>query len=768
MSGNYPDTGIQSSPMAGSGAMGQVGPTSFPIPGKPLMRFTPAKELERIKTETKPTELTLEQESALCGHVRRAWDRNKLFKEKVALRLLKCLRARRGVYSPGEIATLMEHGGLNFVWVDLTETKCRAASAWIREVLMPVGDRPWMVDPSPMPDLPKPRKDSIVREAMAKAQEVMVQSAQAGGGIMSREEFQAAAVEIGDKIKDQVTQAYKKVAQAAAERMSTRIEDEMLQGDWERAVDEFIEDFVTYPAAVLEGPVYTRKRQLGWGAGWKPVVDEKPRMTWRRVDIFDVFPAPYAIDCQSGDFIVRKRYTRRELFDCIGVEDYRETEIRAALQAYTSGHLESWLWTEAERQRLQQDTMYTWLAPSGVIDALHYWGSVPGWKLMTWGVRLQEGEDIDPQNEYEVDAIIIGPYVIRCAINRDPLKRRPYWKACYDSVPGAFWGRSIPDLAETCQKMANAAACALADNMGMASGPMVWTHVDRFANGETSVDVFPWRVWQLKSDPTQGVNPGVGFFQPDNNADSLSKQIEIWEIKADDATGIPRYTYGNERVAGAADTYSGLSMLMNNAAKGLRRAIGNCDVGVIQPTVYSAFVNLMIYDPDHSIKADCVIRPRGAAAILVREAQSQARLQALQLTANPIDMQVIGVEGRAELLRQVFKALDIPGDDVIPDSDELAKRQQQQAEQQQAALQAQAEAEGQEADKQREFDAQQKELDRQHQASLEDKRLESQKEIEGFKAAAQKQMERQKAKEKPKALKFHYGEDGDIIGAEAH
>jgi hypothetical protein len=67
-----------------------------------------------------------------------------------------------------------------------------------------------------------------------------------------------------------------------------------------------------------------------------------------------------------------------------------------------------------------------------------------------------------------------------------------------------------------------------------------------------------------------------------------------------------------------------------------------------------------------------------------------------------------------------------------------------------------------------EFDGQQKELDRQHQASLEDKRLRSQQEIEGFKAAAAKQVERQKAQSKPKSLRFHYGEDGDIIGAEAH
>jgi hypothetical protein len=67
--------------------------------------------------------------------------------------------------------------------------------------------------------------------------------------------------------------------------------------------------------------------------------------------------------------------------------------------------------------------------------------------------------------------------------------------------------------------MCNGIASALADNVAMASGPMVWVHADRFADGEDTQSIFPWRLWQLKSDPSQGVNPGIGFFQPPMNAD---------------------------------------------------------------------------------------------------------------------------------------------------------------------------------------------------------------------------------------------------------
>jgi hypothetical protein len=163
---------------------------------------------------------------------------------------------------------------------------------------------------------------------------------------------------------------------------------------------------------------------------------------------------------------------------------------------------------------------------------------------------------------------------------------------------------------------------------------------------------------------------------------------EKWEIRADDSTGIPRYTYGNERAGGSADTATGLSMLMNNAAKGLRRGISNIDMGVISQTIYDTFVNEMIYNPDESIKGDCIVVPRGAAAILIKESAQQRRMQFLGMTANPMDFQIIGARGRASLLRETAAAMELSVDDVVPSDEEIDKQMQQQAQAQQAQMQA--------------------------------------------------------------------------------
>ncbi|HEY5172298.1 MAG TPA: hypothetical protein VIK54_11300, partial [Acidimicrobiia bacterium] len=577
-------------------------PSPTPSNGKnPLVRALGLQQLLQRDAEKPPEAQTVDDDralTALAGHVRAAWGRNKLAKQKIDMKLLSCLRERRGLYSPAAIASIqLSNGGMNIVKADLTETKCRAASAWIREIVLPVGEQPWGVDPDPIPDLPMSIKKGIIGKALQGANQAMQQIGQAGGGTMSKDEFRQLAVQIGDKLRDETEHALVKEAAKRAARMEKHIAERLDQGGYEGAMDGFVEDFVTYPAAVLKGPIYKRHKMLEWGAGFKPLVSDNPAQSWERVSPFDIYPAPSARNPQTGDLIERIRFQRDELHALKGLPDYKDDEIDKALVDYSNGHLEGWLWTEAERQRLEQESLYMWLSPPGVIDALSFWGNVPGWKLMTWGVTTVDKEQIEDTKDYECNVLLCGKYVLYAALNVNPIGQRPYRKACYDEVPGAFWGRSIPDLCSTSQKMCDSIACALADNLSMASGPMVWVHADRFADGENTLELFPWKVWQLKSDPTQGVNPGMGFWQADDRSAALMATYEKWEVRADDATGIPRYTYGNERAGGSADTATGLSMLMNNAAKGLRRAISNIDLNVISATIGDTFVNEMLYNP---------------------------------------------------------------------------------------------------------------------------------------------------------------------------
>lgn len=660
----------------------------------PFVRQLGLKEIEQRDAPPPPPVTDIDEAaalSALAGHVRKSWERNKIAKERIGQNLLADLRARRGVYSPAELADIeASSGGLNIIWAPITDIKSRAGSAWLHDVILPAGATSSGLEPTPMPDLPMPLKNGIVRKALMQAQEVMAQAEAAGGGVLEPEEFRTLVQQLGDKLRADAEKTLKKLAKTRAQRMETVIEDRKAEGNYYPAMSDFLEDFVTYPAAHLKGPIYKRNKTLKWGEGWKPEVTNSAVPWWDRVAPFDCYPAPGSMTPQKGDFIEHMRFQRDELYDLKGLEGFKDDQIDQALMDYSEGRSENWLWTEAERQRLEQETNYMWLSPPGIIDGINFWGRVPGWKLMTYGVKGIEDETRD----YECNVLVCGRYVLYAALNPNPLGRRPYRKACYDSVPGAYWGRSIPNLVRTPQVMANGSAMAMANNMGIASGPMMWTHVDRLADGEQSMDVFPWKNMQLKSDPTQGVNPGVGFFQPSMNVEPLWAVYEKWELKADDASGIPRYTYGNERVSGAAATSSGLNTLLGQTAKGLRRAVQDIDTNVTGPTTEDTFINEMLYNPDMSIKGDCRVVARGAAAILIRSEAQQRRLQFLGLTANPFDMEIVGGKYRAALLREVAMALELPVDDVVPSEEEYGKREeaktvgQEEAVKQQLAIEA--------------------------------------------------------------------------------
>ncbi len=607
--------------------------------------------------------------SQLVGHIQSAWQRNKRAREQIDRRLLNCLRRRKGVYAEGELREFQEQGCATSLFMPLSATKCRAAAAWIRDILMPASDRAWALEPTTLPDLPQPQRRQLLLRAARQAQQQMI----AAGQPQDPQQFREQVAEQARELESRLRQDVRKEAERRASRMAERIADLMDEGGYDAALDEFIEDFSTYPAAILKGPYTRRQRRLQWLGGATPAVTEGHGLAWKRISPFDCYPAPHARSPQERDFIERLRLTESELYAMIGVPGNSEWDIRQVLQGSRGGSLRHWIWSDAERNRLEGDTSYDWLTRDDLIDGLHYWGAVPGRLLLDWGY---DGAEIDdPDRPYEIDAILVGEHLVRCVVNDDPLGQRPYHKACYEAIPGAYWGRAIPEMCEPHEDMCNASARALVSNLGIASGPQVYMEVDRLADGEAITQMHPWKIWQFKSDPNAAQRPPIGFFQPGSNAQELLAVFENFERRADDATGIPRYAYGNDRVGGAGETASGLSMLLNAAAKGLRRGIANIDTQVISRTVQQAFYWVMLYVDEPGLKGDCAVVPRGTAALLIKDQAQQRRQQALAATANPVDLGIIGQRGRAALLRQYFEGLELRVDDIMPSEEELAARE---------------------------------------------------------------------------------------------
>jgi hypothetical protein len=259
----------------------------------------------------------------------------------------------------------------------------------------------------------------------------------------------------------------------------------------------------------------------------------------------------------------------------------------------------------------------------------------------------------------------------------------PYSVTSWEKLPGSFWGVGLGEQLRDVQAVCNAAVRALMNNMSLSSGPQIMINRDRMAAGEDIRQIFPLRSWVVQNGDfgASDSRPPVEFYQPSSNAAELVGVFDKFSVLADEFSSLPRYMMGDQHVGGAGRTAAGLSMLMNAANKGIKNVANNIDTDIIVPTIERLYYSLMLYGEDESIKGDAEIIPRGAINLAVRETVNVRRLEFLNATANQVDMQIVGIEGRAALLREVAKGLQMPVDDIIPSREKLdyMVRTQQQA-----------------------------------------------------------------------------------------
>jgi hypothetical protein len=642
--------------------------------GLTFLRVVSNEDLARQEKEASDRALQERQNQpvilGLTGYLRQCWDVAEMAKRPIEQIMLRAMRQRNGEYEADKLQQIRSQGGSE-IYMMITEVKCRAAESWLRDILLDNGSPPWDLDPTPIPDLSPTQSREVQAIFAEKILEIVQNSGQAPTAAQMAE------------MKEMISQDYRfgilQQSQNRADRMKIKIQDQFLQGGWDTAFNDFITDLVTFPAAFIKGPIVRRQRALGWKTSpdGRTQVEPIERLgpEYERVDPFRIYPEPGVSTIHEGYLFEHHRLSRTELSELIGVPGYDDDAIRKVLEI---GNGQSWISEDVELQKDEEERKYySYMRPTTEYDALEFWGKISGKMLIEWG--MTEDEVPDPTREYDVNVWIVGNYVIKAVLNYDPLGQKPYAKTSFIKCPGAFWGKGIPEIIEDLQGVCNAAARALVNNMGIASGPQVEINLDRIPANEDITQLSPWKIWQTVNDPVGSSSPAIRFTQPESRASELMAVYEKFSRLADDHSGIPAYVYGDLNVQGAGRTSSGLSMLMGAAGKGIRQVVMHIDSDVVKPIVERQFVYNMRYDSDESIKGDVEVIAKGAINLAVKETVNVRRIEFLNATANPFDIEIIGKDGRAAILREVAKGLQMPVDEVVPSREKSAYDQQQTA-----------------------------------------------------------------------------------------
>lgn len=512
------------------------------------------------------------------------------------------------------------------IFVQLTRTKCLTAYARITDTLFQNKDEHWSVVPTPNPDFVGKQPvvpDPVTGEMVPVPESVL-----------------------------------KAVAKEKAEAMSQVIADQLVELGYEDIFKSAILEACVYGTGAIKGVVPGVSVKGSWKSNaetqaWEFKNEEIPFPDITAVSIFDLYPDPYCTKVKEATGIFHRHVlTRAQMRELEGDTRFNKEKILELLNNNSKGRHNE----EFHETSLRSISGYT--ASFSIIDrydVIEYWGLVSGRDLKAHGLPDVQDEGAD----YFANVWFCGGRTLMAMVS--PLKRQtiPYAIVPYERIPHQIWGVGPARMIADSQKMLNAATRRLLDNMAVSSGPQFEVNTNVLAVGEDPLDIRPFKVWLR--DGGDASYPMVRMFQPDNNVQPLSTLVDMFKRFADEESNIPAYTSGISG-PGLNKTASGMSMLMGQANGNLKSVVSNLDTFAIVPIIQGLFDWNMEWNDEESIKGDMKVEACGITSLLAKEIQSQRLIQFAQITANPVDMQIVD---RAELIREVAKSLDLDIDKLI-------------------------------------------------------------------------------------------------------
>jgi hypothetical protein len=633
-------------------------------------------QAKRTAEDQRPNQ---QQYVGLSGYIRTQWNMMVRHRNTIAGwsdRLLAAMRAFNGQYDASKLAEIRRFGGSE-VYCRLIAAKCRGASSLLRDVYLGA-DRPWALGPPEDPDV----SDEVLQavQTLVKTEVLtLMDAAQQGAG---QPPSPSMVKERSLTLLDAAREAAKKKATHQCRIAEDKVDELLTEGGFYKALAEFLTDIPLFPLACIKGPTVRMVTQVSWVNG-RPIQKQTPKLWWERISPFDIWMTPGVSDVEDAQIVERFRITRTDLNDLLDLPGYNKDNIRYILEFYgMQGITDDWDTTDASRA-IMESRENPVMNESNMLTGLMFTGNVQGRMLRDYGFGPDEIPD--ELRDYSVQAWLIGNYLIKVQLNPSPRRRHNYYVTSWEKVPGTPIGNGLPDIISDMQEVMNATLRSLVNNMSIASGPQVVINDDRMSGQENSDELYPWKRWHATNPTVSGTQEKpVDFFQPQMNAQELLGVFNAFYGLADDISAIPKYLSGNSPGGGAGRTASGLAMLMGNASKLLQTVCANIDRDVMTPNLQNTLDMILLTDTTGLLTGQEEVVPKGVNVAMQKETMRARQLEFLQVTANPIDLQIIGPKGRANVLRAVSSTIGLDGEEIVP-TEEALDQQQKTAQDQAAA-----------------------------------------------------------------------------------
>lgn len=588
-------------------------------------------------------------------------------------RWLQSYRNYRGIYGPDVQFTEAEKSR---VFIKVTKTKTLAAYGQIIDVLFANQKFPISIEPTTLPEgvteavhfdmQPQPEGEGPVQEGSIYGFEGDGRDFPPGATADTLREMNLGPLtdklsEVEGLVEGQgltATQITFEPAMIAAKKMEKKIMDQLEEAHASKQLRSTAFEMALFGTGIMKGPFAVDKEYPNWDeeGEYNPSIKTIPSTS--HVSVWNFFPDPDASNMDEAQYVVERHKMSRAQLRALKKRPFFRGTVIDDVIAMGEGYVKKYWEDDLRDYQTDHDI--------DRFEVLEYWGTVDRDVLEQANIEI--GEDFSDADEVQANIWYCNGRILRAVMNPFKPARIPYYAVPYELNPYSFFGVGIAENMDDTQTLMNGFMRMAVDNAVLSGNLLIEIDETNLVPGQ-DLSVYPGKVFRR-----QGGAPGQAIFGTKfpNVSNENMQLFDKARVLADESTGFPSFAHGQTGVAGVGRTASGISMLMNAAAGGIKTVIKNVDDYLLAPLGKAMFSFNMQFDFDPDIKGDLEVKARGTESLMANEVRSQRLMQFMQVASNPT---LAPFAKFPYIVREIAKSMDLDPDKVTNSFEEAALQQ---------------------------------------------------------------------------------------------
>jgi len=585
-------------------------------------------------------------------------------------RWLRAYRNYRGIYGPDVQFTEAEKSR---VFIKVTKTKTLAAYGQIIDVLFANQKFPISVEPTVLPEGVSASVHFDMNPNASPVQEGSLYGFD-GDGVdfppgatadtlreMNLGPLQTKLQDI-DNLQEgpglTPSQVTFEPALVAAKMMEKKIMDQLEEAHASKQLRSTAFEMALFGTGIMKGPFAVDKEYPSWGEDgeYTPVIKTVP--TTSHVSVWNFYPDPDANNMDEAQYVIERHKMSRSQLRALKKRPLFRAQVIDDVIDLGEGYVKKY-WEDDLRD-------YTTDYDIERFEVLEYWGTIDSESLDRAGVEIPD--DLGEVDEVQANIWYCNGRILRAVLNPFKPANIPYYAVPYELNPYSFFGVGIAENMDDTQTLMNGFMRMAVDNAVLSGNLLIEIDETNLVPGQ-DLSVYPGKVFRR-----QGGAPGQAIFGTKfpNVSNENMQLFDKARVLADESTGFPSFAHGQTGVAGVGRTASGISMLMNAAAGGIKTVIKNVDDYLLAPLGKAMFSFNMQFDFDPEIKGDLEVKARGTESLMANEVRSQRLMQFLQVASNPA---LAPFAKFPYIVREIAKSMELDPEKVTNSMEEAARQQ---------------------------------------------------------------------------------------------